>query len=520
MSSPSKTAASAPTPALRAVIYARVSTTEQAQEDKASIPAQIQAARETASQHDWVIANPPFVDAGISGQKFEERKGLQRMLHDAHQGRFDLLIIYDNDRLSRKGLVGALVYDSLDQAGVQVYSIHQPIEPQPPGKYDPEEDDTGLINRSIGNLSSELYLRGFRRRSQMGKVRRVQEGFMVCNPPYGYQVEYRRGATGSIEKHRIPHPEQAPFVRRIFESCRQGLSTHKIAHQLNAQSIPSKQGKLWKFSTVKSILKNPFYYGEVIYGKSRMRNGKRVSQEESQWLRAPGKHTPLISRETFEEVQRILQSRAPQGRAVGSPGLLAGLLKCGYCGRAMSKEGSGRKDGGYFVCGKYHQTGCCQRNGKNRIPHVEETVLGHIQQLRQNPRLLQKIRQQRRKHQHRSREQELASHRRERDKLASREENLVIALERGFLAPEKFAQRQRALEEEGQRLHQIIHQMEQQLSQQQQRHQAFDAAREALRTFDSHFEDLPRPLQKQLLRNLIEKIVIQEREIRIHYRLF
>ena len=499
---------------MRTVIYARVSTTEQAQKDKASIPAQVRAAREVAKQRGWLLVRDPYIDAGISGQKFKERQALQTMLQEAEAGRFDLLIIYDNDRLSRKGSIGAQVYDRLDKAGVQVYSINQPIEPCAPKKYDPQENDTVLINRTIGGLSSELYINLLRRRFQMGLKQRVQNGHMPSSVPYGYQIDYQRRSDGQLEKVRIPHPEQAPFVRRLFEEYRRGQSFLALARKLNEEGVPSQKGGVWCSPTIRSILMNSVYCGEVVLGRSRTRNGKRIQQDPSEWLRAPGKHPPLISRELFEEVQKIRQSRARHGRAVGSPNLLSGLIKCSYCGWSMIRDGHG-----YFVCGQYHQSGQCQRNGKNRNPKLEELVLGQIQQLQREPQLLEKLRQQRKQSHHRNLERELVAHRQELEKLPQRQQRLMVAYERKVVTLEELEERKGGLAEEEHRLNQVIRQLEEQIASHQQRQKVLDSAQEALQTFDQHFEDLPLPMQKQLLRNLIEKIIIRQKEVRIDFLL-
>jgi len=174
--------------------------------------------------------------------------------------------------------------------------------------------------------------------------------------------------------------------------------------------------------------------------------------------------------------------------------------------------------GGVYVCGKYHQSGQCQRNGKNRVEPLEDLVLGELRRLCQEPQLVEKLRRQQQQRQHRDLERELAAHRQEWERFPQRKQRMLLAWERGVLSLEELTERKQAWEEEKLRLGQVIHQMEQQLAHRRERQRTLGAAQEALQTFDQHFEDLPRPTQKQLLRHLVEKIDIRQQEVNIHYR--
>ena len=238
---------------------------------------------------------------------------------------------------------------------------------------------------------------------------------MVKSVPYGYRIQYHRQPDGTLEKCRILHPQEAPIVQRLFEEYRQGKSFLALAQALNQEGVPRKRGNVWYDSTVRVLLTNPVYCGEVVYGVFRRRQGKLMRRKEAEWIRVPGKHPALIRREVFEEVQEIRRRRARHGRAVSSPHLLSGLVKCGYCGGALIR--SGAWGGGYFVCCRYQQTGTCQRNGKYLVPKLEKVVLAELRRLRREPQLVEHLRQQRRKHQHRDLERERRGY---RDRMYSR----------------------------------------------------------------------------------------------------
>ena len=170
---------------------------------------------------------------------------------------------------------------------------------------------------------------------------------------------------------------------------------------------------------------------------------------------------------------------------------------------------SGAWGGGYFICCRYQQTGTCQRNGKYLVPKLEEMVLAELRRLRKNPQLLKQLRQQRREHRQRDLRQEENQARQRLAELPVRQKRLWAAYERGLLSLGALEERKTALAAEGHRLQQVWGQLQQQLVQQQQRQRTRASVQELLRTFDQKFAQLPRPQQKQLLQNLIEKVVVQ-----------
>ena len=125
---------------IRAVTYARVSTKEQA-EGKFSIPEQIQACKKAVIDHRWELINDPYIDSGISGHLLEERKGLQKLLHDARQHQFDLVIVKDFDRFARNRAAATIVREELKELFIQTHALNTPVEPKDPKLYDPTDDD-------------------------------------------------------------------------------------------------------------------------------------------------------------------------------------------------------------------------------------------------------------------------------------------------------------------------------------------------------------------------------------------
>jgi Site-specific recombinases, DNA invertase Pin homologs len=125
---------------IRAVIYARVSTKEQA-EGKFSIPEQIEACKKAIIEHGWELVHEPYIDSGISGHLLEERRGLQNLLNDARQHLFDLVVVKDFDRFARNRAAATIVREELKELFIQTYALNTPVEPKDPKTYDPTDDD-------------------------------------------------------------------------------------------------------------------------------------------------------------------------------------------------------------------------------------------------------------------------------------------------------------------------------------------------------------------------------------------
>jgi site-specific DNA recombinase len=203
-----------------------------------------------------------------------------------------------------------------------------------------------------------------RERTYSGRLKRAQEGRNPgFNAPYGYRV----GATpGTLEIV----PEEAALVRRIYELYLTGLGMRTVLGQLNAEGARFRAGRPWNESTVRHILSNPVYVGDLVWG-ARQRNpryGKREGERErlpaGQPLATRADAFPaIICRAEFERVQ-LMRSEKPgpnrggSGRAVSSRFLLTGLARCGKCGAAMlGREGVGRRGNLYYWCSGRHSKG-------------------------------------------------------------------------------------------------------------------------------------------------------------------
>ena len=181
---------------------------------------------------------------------------------------------------------------------------------------------------------------------------KLHDGEWPGKAPIGY-INQDTIAGGRTIKDVVPDPIRADATRKMFELRLQGLSYRVIARRLREDGLTSnsKQQRPIHQSIVEQTLKNPFYYGVMRY------NGERYSH----------RYEPLIAKETFDEAQRISESRNGGGSKPKSDTkktfTFQGILKCGYCGCSISSYI--KKGHTYMVCSKAnYEVECPQRNLK------------------------------------------------------------------------------------------------------------------------------------------------------------
>jgi hypothetical protein len=241
--------------------------------------------------------------------------------------------------------------------------------------------------------------RGFRQTSEaaqgaalLGKLRRAREGKNPgFKPPYGYATD---PATGRF----VVDPVEAGVVRRIYALHREGNGVINIARRLNEEGTDFRQGRRWSRSTVRKILGNPIYRGELQYGRSSRNPDHGRVEGELFYLH----HEPrvvvrdglpaIVSKEEWAAAQLIRASRpgvakGASGRAFSSRYLLSGIACC-RCGRSIVGQ-KGPGDGYlYYCCSEQRRKG---RRGCNcgylRQEMVDRIVLERFRE--EFPRVLE-----------------------------------------------------------------------------------------------------------------------------------
>ncbi len=215
--------------------------------------------------------------------------------------------------------------------------------------------------------------------------------FIGAFAPYGYQKDPEN-------KNRLfVDGPAAEVVRRIFEEYLAGQSMAGIARRLNQEGVlpPSRykaeiqrlpyhnanavQG-VWRAETIRTILGNPTYAGDLAQGKNekwsyKLKASHKVPRQE--WTVVPDTHEAIIDKEAFQIVQQLLERRSGHCKTKAHSHLLSGLVFCGDCGRPMTfcRRSSGRSF--VLICSGYSRYGECQRHTTDEA-QLERTVLERL----------------------------------------------------------------------------------------------------------------------------------------------
>lgn len=332
----------------KTVSYCRVSTAEQASEEKVSIPDQIAWAKDISENRGWTYEGE-YTDIDVRGDvEMENRKGFIQLLKDARQNKFDLVLVYHSSRLSREADIGLKACRVLEEMGKQIYIRNSPVEPIAPKDFNRSVNISSKFMAAFAFTSdlSENVARSERARS--GAMGLAKRGFLK-SAPYGFVkvavITNEQKVSWKFERD----PVKAPVVEHIFSTyAKGGGSLRSLMLQLNRDNVPSPSGKVgleaWTTATIKNILGNPAYIGLVRYGrklgskfiqgKTPTGKGKRVFADPSKWIMTKGENFEgFIDKGLFDMAGEKLKSRKNNGRSIASPGLLTGLVKCAKCGR-------------------------------------------------------------------------------------------------------------------------------------------------------------------------------------------
>ncbi len=227
---------------IRAALYARVSTEEQADQGY-SLAAQLQMLRDFCEVFEMDIAGE-YVDDGYSGTN-TRRPAYRRMFSPDERQRWDALVVIKMDRIHRNSKNFMLMIEDLSKNGQSFFSTTERI------------DTTTAVGRfamdviqRIAQLESEQ----IGERTKFGMIQKAEQkdGIMGFQPPYGYSI-----ADGEL----ISIPEEQIVVKKIFRSYLDNSTLDEIASELNSSFIRTRNGNQWNKYNLRNILHNPVYAG-------------------------------------------------------------------------------------------------------------------------------------------------------------------------------------------------------------------------------------------------------------------
>ncbi len=374
-----------------AAVYVRLSKEDGDKEESDSIVNQKDLIRAFLADKPEICICGEFVDDGYSGADFN-RPSFKRMVSQIEAGQIDCVVVKDLSRFGRNFVEAGRYIDQIFPAmGIRFIAVND--------HYDSVNGRTSSdrILIPFKNLINDAFCRdiSIKVRSQL-EIKRKKGDFIGSFAVYGYQKSPE-------DRHKLIVDDYAAgIVKDIFRWKLEGASQQRIADRLNERGILSPMEykrfcglsyqsgfqvnpkSRWTAVTVGRILRNEFYIGILVQGKRTTPNHKvkkTIVKPSGEWVRVENSHPPIIDREDFLAVEKLLLQDtrvAPNEQEVY---LLSGLVFCGDCGQNMVRNSVCRngKTYVYYMCGNNRTNRACS---SHRISDklLEESVFLSLKQ--------------------------------------------------------------------------------------------------------------------------------------------
>ena len=374
-----------------ATLYLRLSRDDGDKEESNSITGQRELLRDFIQNRPELREYAVRIDDGFTGSNFE-RPDFKKMMEDVKEGRTNCIIVKDLSRFGRNYLdAGEYIEKIFPFLGVRFIAVND--------NYDSlgEKSASDDLVIPFKNLINEAYCRDIsvKVRTQL-EIKRKSGQYIGAFAVYGYMKD-------ETDKNRLIVDEYAAdIVRDIFSWKLDGMSPQDIAVRLNqsgilspmeykkslgmkfATSFKANAQAAWSANSVLRILKNPVYIGVLTQGKETTPSykvRKRIIKPEDEWAVIPDSHEPIVRREDFETVQKVLTLDTRRSPDDSNVQLFSGMVFCGECGASMVRKTvpSGNKKYVYYVCSAHKQDKSCSSHGI-RDKALEEVVLETVKQ--------------------------------------------------------------------------------------------------------------------------------------------
>lgn len=375
----------------KAADYARISREDGDKEESDSIGTQFDIIDDYIAHNDDITFIDRYSDDGWSGTNFD-RPDFMRLMEDIKKGKINCVIVKDLSRLGRNYiLVGQYLEMIFPMLNIRFISVNDRID----SIKDPASINNALV--SFKNVMNDEYCRDISNKVRSSLDRKRSKGeFIGSFASYGYMKD-------PVDHHHlIVDPVAAEVVKNIFDWFLQGMSIIGIAKRLNHMGIPNPSaykrqcglnykhpaGQLdsaWPDSSVKRVLKNRLYVGDMVQNKNRTKSYKvqvSVAVPEENWVIVPNTHAAIIDREKFETVQQLLMRDTRTSPGINHVSIFAGYIRCADCLRAMGKKSVAQSYGKYhyYVCQTFRKAGrnLCTKH-TIREKQLYDAVLATIQ---------------------------------------------------------------------------------------------------------------------------------------------
>ena len=326
-----------------AVAYARYSSAGQRD---VSIEQQLMDIRAFAKREGYTLVHE-YADHARSGFKnAAARTAFQSMIAAAESGTFDTILAWKVDRFGRNREDAAIYKGKLRRFGVKVLYAMEPIP----------EGSAGVLLEGMLEATAEWYSRQL----SENVLRGMADNARRCLYNGTHIIGYTSGPDG---RYAI-QPAEAAVVRDIFSLYRAGWSASQIAQDLNGRGLTTWRGNPFSAQGVLKIISNERYTGVYIWGS----------------VRTPGGMPAIVSREEFEEANRMKAKTSRHVEQGAVDYLLTGKAFCGLCGASMVGDSGTSKTGArhyYYSCiERKRRTGCTKKSVRKDV--LENAVVSFV----------------------------------------------------------------------------------------------------------------------------------------------
>lgn len=371
-------------------LYIRLSREDGDKEESSSVTNQREILKRFINENENFFIVKEYVDDGWSGTNFN-RPSFKEMIKDIEKGIIDTVITKDLSRLGRDYIdTGYYLQRYFPEHSVRYIAILDNID---------TIEDAGMSDIApFKSIINDMYVKDISKKIRSSLTERRKAGnFLGVTAPYGYQKDPNN------KYHLIIEPKEAEVVRKVFALYLQGNGLTRIAQILTKDGVPvpgeardigkTKKTVLyssWKQTTIRRILENRVYLGDLVQFKRKNVNYKskiRVKVPEEERVICKGTHEAIITEEEFNKVQQILNKNT-SFKGTKHDYLFKGLLFCAECGARLNVTYSNyalKKYGEYrytTICYSYSRlySDICTRHS-NSIPVLEELLISHIKEV-------------------------------------------------------------------------------------------------------------------------------------------
>ena len=323
---------------MRAALYARVSTIQQT--DKDSIPAQVDALKKYAEEHNYEIQDI-YIDDGISGSLLAERDELQRLLSNVEAGNIDIILVCKLDRWFRSVKHYMTVQEILDKHNVPWKTIWESYETvSPTGRL--------MVTQMLAFAEYECANTSLRINKTFDYKRQNRE-ILSGKVPFGFKIQ---------DKHLVIDPEKADIARQVFQTYIDTGGISETLRKMDGYGLPKTQ------RAMKKMLQNRKYIGEC-YGIENY-------------------HEAIIDKDMFDMVQDMLNRNVRQSKT--RTYIFSGLCTCSNCGRRMIGTTDRNKSKGtrykiYICSGHYRAFQDCINSKSLNEKKLEKYLVENLKTL-------------------------------------------------------------------------------------------------------------------------------------------